>query len=95
MKEFEELEKHDENEDLKKIEKDVRTLADTMNELSELVNDQSESIDSLEDFIAESKNDMKQATEILVESNVYNKYDKVVYTFGGLVVSLGIIIFLL
>jgi t-SNARE complex subunit (syntaxin) len=99
MKEFEKPKELQENEELKQIERDVRTLADTMNELSDLVNEQSESIDTLEDFISESKNDIKQGDKLLVESQDYKEstnwyHDKVVYTLGGLV-SLGIIIFIL
>ena len=97
---IEKIDDYQNNEkEIKKIENDMMILSQTMTDLHDLIHEQSESIDTLEDFISESKNDIKQGDKLLVESEDYKEstnwyHDKVVYTLGGLV-SLGIIIFIL
>lgn len=95
---IEKIDDYQNNEkEMKKIENDVMMLSQTMTDLHDLIQDQSDSIQTLEDFIHSSNTETKQGYESLNESNEYqdstNWYN--MYTFGGLVVSIGFIIFVL
>ena len=91
----EKIDDYQNEKEIKKIENDMMILSQTMTDLHDLIHDQSESIDTLEDFISDSKNDIKQGDKLLVESQDYKESTNwYVYTLGSLV-SLGIIIFIL
>ena len=77
-------------EDIRKIEKDVITLSETMNELHNLVNGQSQSIQTLDDFIQSSKTETEHAQEILDKTEKNYSYPYL-YIAGAII---GMIFFL-
>ncbi len=65
-----------------KIEQDVLQLQESMSILHELVKEQQEPLDTLEDFIQESKTNVKHAQSDLSEASTYSS--KIMYMLGGI-----------
>jgi t-SNARE domain-containing protein 1 len=77
------------------IENDVMELNRSMQILNSIVNEQQESIDSIDDFIQISKEDTKKAYEELKTAKVYNdsyNYNYFTLIVGG--IATGLLIFL-
>jgi t-SNARE complex subunit (syntaxin) len=73
--------RHD-NDTYKQIEYDVIQLQESMSILHELVKEQQEPLDTLEDFIQESKTNVIQAEQELTEASTYSS--KIMYILGGI-----------
>lgn len=58
------------------IEKDVLSLLEAMNTLNKLVSDSQEQIDTIENFIEESKNDVVESKEVIETASSYSTYVK-------------------
>jgi t-SNARE complex subunit (syntaxin) len=73
------------------IEQDVIQLQESMSILHELVKEQQEPLDTLEDFIQESKTNVIHAQSDLTEASTYST--KIMYMLGG--IASAVIYFLL
>lgn len=74
---------------IEQIEKDVKILGELFESLHELVNSQTESIDQIEDMIANTKSNVEVGAQELVKANEYLISNRLFYTgaFVGGVVS--------
>jgi t-SNARE complex subunit (syntaxin) len=80
-------------EQYEQLEQDVLMLQDSMNILHELVHSQQESIDTLEEYIEESKINTSHALKEIKEAKeVSTWYDYTKYIAGGIV---GAVIYIL
>ena len=80
-------------QDYVKLEQDVLLLQESMNILHELVHSQQESIDTLEEYIEESKTNTSHALIEIKEANEYSTwYSYAKYIGGGI---LGIVVYIL
>lgn len=78
------------------LEQDVRMLQDSMNILHELVHSQQESIDTLEEYIEESKTHTSRALTEIKEAKEYSTwYDYTKYIAGGILGTVGAVIYIL
>ena len=76
------------------LEKDVRMLKDSMDIIHALVHEQQESIDSIEDFIHLTKQDVKAAETALVVADTYSikkNSTEYMYYLSGLVGIVGVV----
>ena len=72
-----------------KIEQEMILLQESMNILHELVHSQQESIDTLEEYIEESK---KNTSHALEDISTYSWYDYTKYIVGGIIlISINLI----
>lgn len=76
------------NDTYKQIEHDVIQLQESMSILHELVKEQQEPLDTLEDFIQESKTNVIHAEHELKEASTYSS--KIMYILGGIA---GVVIY--
>lgn len=72
------------------IERDVIRLQESMSILHELVKEQQDPLDTLEDFIHESKTNVIQAQNDLTDASTYSS--KIMYILGGIA---GVVIYFL
>lgn len=56
------------------IEKDVLSLLEAMNTLNQLVSDSQAQIDTIENFIEESKHDVQESKEVIETASSYSTY---------------------
>ncbi len=70
------------NDTYKQIEHDVIQLKESMSILHELVKEQQEPLDTLEDFIQESKTNVIHAEQELTEASTYSS--KITYILGAI-----------
>lgn len=75
---------------LRQIEEETRLLKDTMDTFHDIVLDQS--LDSIEDMIAASKQQVVEATPMIEEAKTYSSY---MYYVVGVVASVGTTVALL
>lgn len=73
-----------------KIEKDVLALLSTMNTLNQLVTENQGQIDTIEDFIEQSKNDVKESEETISTASSYSTY--VTGTIGTIGTIIGLFV---
>ena len=71
------------------LEKDVLNLKESMDILASIVNEQQDSIDTLENFIEQSKEKVKESKEDIKDSNTYT----ISYITGGILCLLYFLIF--
>ena len=97
---IDDIEKNDDyqnnEKEIKKIENDMMILSQTMTDLHDLIHEQSESIDTLEDFISESKNDIKQGeTQLVIADNINRDYSYIsgVISIGAIGIMIGFVLF--
>ena len=83
----------DEDKNIKKIEKDVYHLLESMQTLHEQVEDSQDVIDTIEDFIEQSKMDIKEGTKNIEDGSIYNNYYTYIYSIS--IGSMGVLAFLL
>lgn len=77
---------------LKQIEEETRLLKDTMDTFHDVVLDQAPMLDSIEDMIAASKQQVVQAAPMIEEARTYTSY---MYYAVGVVASVGTTVALL
>ena len=77
---------------LKQIEEETKLLKDTMDTFHDVVLDQAPILDSIEDMIAASKQQVVQAAPIIEEARTYTSY---MYYAVGVVASVGTTVALL
>lgn len=77
---------------LKQIEEETRLLKDTMDTFHDVVLDQAPMLDSIEDMIAASKQQVVQAAPMIEEARSYSSY---MYYVVGVVASVGTTVVLL
>jgi len=73
------------------LEKDVLDLQKSMNILATIVNEQQESIDTLENFIEQSKETVKESSNDLHKTSEYNS-STYTYIIGSIIVLLYVLI---
>lgn len=77
---------------LKQIEEETRLLKDTMDTFHDVVLDQAPMLDSIEDMIIASKQQVVQAAPMIEEARSYSSY---MYYVVGVVASVGTTVALL
>lgn len=77
---------------LKQIEQETKLLKDTMDTFHDVVLDQAPMLDSIEDMIAASKQQVVQAAPMIEEARTYTSY---MYYVVGIVASVGTTVALL
>lgn len=77
---------------LKQIEEETKLLKDTMETFHDVVLDQAPMLDSIEDMIAASKQQVVEATPMIEEARTYTSY---MYYAVGVVASVGTTVALL
>jgi len=71
------------------LEKDVLNLKESMDILASIINEQQDSIDTLENFIEQSKETVKESKEDIKDSSTYTT----TYITGGILCLLYFLIF--
>ena len=102
MNEFEQIEKNSRNSQSSQIskyadiEKDVLLLKESMEIMHTLVNEQQDTLDTLEDYIVLTKNDIKQGeTQLVIADNINRDYSYMsgVISIGAIGIMIGFVLF--
>lgn len=99
MNEFEQIEKNSQKSQISKyadIEKDVLLLKESMEIMHTLINEQQDTLDTLEDYIVLTKNDIKQGeTHLVITDNINRNYSYIsgVISIGAIGIMIGFVLF--
>ena len=102
MNEFEQIEKNSRNSQSSQIskyadiEKDVLLLKESIEIMHTLVNEQQDTLDTLEDYIVLTKNDIKQGeTQLVIADNINRDYSYMsgVISIGAIGIMIGFVLF--
>ena len=102
MNEFEQIEKNSQSSQISQsskyanIEKDVLLLKESMEIMHTLVNEQQDTLDTLEDYIVLTKNDIKQGeTQLVIADNINRDYSYMsgVISIGAIGIMIGFVLF--
>ena len=99
FEQIEQIEKNSQSSQISKyadIEKDVLLLKESMEIMHTLVNEQQDTLDTLEDYIVLTKNDIKQGeTQLVIADNINRDYSYMsgVISIGAIGIMIGFVLF--
>ena len=96
MNQFEQNEQHSQINKYADIENDVLLLKESMEIMHTLVNEQQGTLDTLEDYIILTKNDIKQGeTQLVIADKINTDYSYLsrVISIGAIGIMIGFVLF--